>query len=93
MKATLLHKNIPVKKINVSFLASAAHIETAIIGIWVLGEKATKGRIEKEIQSMFYCGGNDGSSDWVAEEYREQYQKKANEHAQKLFPTFYKEQS
>lgn len=90
MKANLLLKNIPVKRINVTFLVKAEHIETAIIALWVNGLGATKGKIEEEIKNMFYSGGLDGWANWVDEENHKEYIDKAKELAQKLFPTFYK---
>lgn len=90
MKATLLHKNIPVARIKISFLVRASHIETSIIQIWLNGHKATKRKIVEEIQNMFYSGGLDGCANWVNNDDRDEYSEKAKEHAKKLFPTFYK---
>lgn len=91
MKANLKTKDgTPVKRINISFLISAFHIETAIIGIWVNGLAATKSRINEEIHDMFYSGGDDGWANWISSEHHEDYIKSAKQHAQKLFPTFYK---
>lgn len=90
MKVTHKFKGNPATVIRVKFTIVSAHLETAIIAIWLKGLGAAKRRIKEEIEDMFYSGGSDGWSDWNNQDDAEDYIEKAKTHAQKLFPTFYK---
>jgi hypothetical protein len=91
MKATHIHKKgFPVCFVRVKFMVDAFTIEQAIIWTWTIGKKATVKEIRDVIDSMFHGGGAGSPASWNQEQEVEEYQAKAKEHAQKLFPSFYK---
>jgi hypothetical protein len=90
MKATHLHKDHLAAILNIKYIVTAYHLETATIAIWIDGRKATKSEIIRETRNMLFSGGSDGAANWNHVDDSEPYHDMAKEHVKQLFPTFYK---